>query len=319
MTLDIVEESKKMSRYFVIGGGGFIGKSLCRLLAAKFKADVVAADLDANHLLELEDLENVETIQLDICKQDSVKEAFNKVRPHKVIHLAALMGLRECAAAPISCLDVNILGLQYVLDACEEFKVEQVLYGSSSNVYGRQKPPLHEELDPAPVNAYYPLCKYFGEKVVRIFYERTGIPSIILRIFNVFGPGQKRDRAVYRLIESVYGNEAVALFGEESASRDYLHVRDCARAIALATECECDHEIVNVGSGKSTTAKQLASMIGQKLGKDPIYELHPPRAHDVFSTRADLTKAKDLLGFEPELTLEQGIDQFLDWYLAQKG
>ncbi len=206
------------------------------------------------------------------------------------------------------CTSNNIIGTQNVLTAAREAGVRKVVYAGSSTYYGNQKPPHTENMQPDFLN-FYGLSKYVGEEYCRLFDKTYDVPANVMRYFNVYGPRLSGEGA-YALVMSIFlrqirEGKPLTIHGDGLQSRDFVHVRDVARANILAFESELHGRTYNVGSGVAVSVKELAN----KMSSNQIHE--DRRAGDAEITLADISRIKEELGWSPEISFDEGMKELL--------
>jgi UDP-glucose 4-epimerase len=287
---------KKM---IVTGGAGFIGSHLVRGLA-NAGHEVVTVDLASPK----ERAEGVRYEQADIRDADALKKIFEGA--DAVFHLAALPRVQYSLEHPVETNDVNVVGTLNVLLAARDAGVRRVVYSASSSAYGDQPVmPLKEHMLPQPKSPYG-LQKYIGEHYARIFSEAYGVETVSLRYFNVYGPGAS-DEGAYALViakffKQIREGKPLTITGDGTQTRDFTNVRDVVRANMLAAESDKvgKGEVINIGAGRNISVNQIAELIG-----GPVEHIAPRlEPHD---TLADNSRAKELLGWEPTVSIEEGI------------
>jgi UDP-glucose 4-epimerase len=223
-----------------------------------------------------------------------------------LFHLAALPRVQYSIDYPLESNDVNITGTLSVLSAARDAGVGRVVYSASSSAYGDQATlPLHEEMLPKPKSPYA-LQKYTNEHYCRVFMEVYGLPTVSLRYFNLYGPNSDPNgpyaQAIIKFLYQRKKAQPITITGDGEQTRDCVHVRDVVRANLLALESERvgRGEIINIGSGRDVSINEIARMIG---GESVHIEPRVEPKH----TRADITRAKELLGWEPTVSLTEGI------------
>ena len=242
----------------------------------------------------------------DIRNLDDIRPLFRGV--DEVFHLAALPRIQTSIKDPLPAHHTNTTGTLHVLIAAKEAGVKRLVYSGSSSVYGTQKElPFQENMAPNPLNPYA-VQKLVGEMYCRNFTELYGLPTVILRYFNVYGPREILEGA-YATVIGIFrqqlkeGKPMTMVADGDKKTRDFTHVRDVVRANILAMESDRvgKAEIINIGTGKNYTIKELAEMFG-----GPI-QIIPPKPGETVITLADNRKAKELLGWEPTVNLRDGV------------
>jgi len=290
----------------VTGGAGFIGHHIvCALLERGDEVHVVDNYSDGKREERLSP--KAVYHELDIRKTDAIAEIF--VGADVVYHTAAIPRVPYSVEHPVETTDVNIVGTVSVLSAAAKAKVRRVVNSASGSAYGMQETlPLTETMPANPVNPYG-LQKYVGELFAKIWPGVYGLETVSLRYFNVYGPGLDPTGpyalAVGAFLLAKKEGRPLTVFGDGTITRDYTHVRDVVRANLLAADASTvgGGEVINIGAGRNVTIQYLTELING--GKEGI-EYGPPRveAHD---SRADNAKARELLGWTPEVRLEDGV------------
>ncbi|MBX4209318.1 NAD-dependent epimerase/dehydratase family protein [Candidatus Parcubacteria bacterium] len=301
-----------MKKALVIGGAGFIGSHLVDALVEKGYSVYVLDNL-SNGKREL--VNKKATLQVgDIRNPKDLAEAFKNIGEGAyVFHLACLPRVQFSIDFPRESHDANINGTLNVFLAARDAKAKRVVYSASSSAYGDQDAlPLVETMKPNPKSPYG-LQKHVGELYAKIASEVYGLETISLRYFNVFGPRQDPDgsyaQAIPKFLKQAKEGKPITITGDGEQTRDCTHVRDVVRANILAAESPKvgKGEVINIGGGKSYSVNQMAKLIGGKISYIPA-RLEPK------ATLADIRLAKKLLGWEPQMTLEEGIAELKKLY-----
>src|SRR3989344_2367270 len=271
----------------VTGGGGFIGTHLCDVLR-KEGYEVVSVDIKTG-----DDVRDTEKMQTLFAGAEFV------------FPLAALPRVQYSIEHPQETHDTNVNGTLSVLLAAKEAGVKKVIYSASSSAYGDQTVmPLTEDMETHPISPYA-LQKYTGELYCRLWSEVYGLKAVSLRYFNVYGPGASAEGAyalvIAKFLQQRTEGKPLTITGDGTQTRDFTHVRDVVRANLLAAQSAvCKGEVINIGAGKNDSVNTIAELIGGPV-EHVAARLEP---HD---TLADHTLAKKLLGWEPHVTLQEGI------------
>ncbi len=289
-------------KVIVTGGAGFIGSNLVDALVEK-GYDVHVID---NLIAGTREYVNPQATlhEVDITNLEAIKPLF--VGIDYVVHLAALPRVQYSIEHPIETDSVNVRGTLNVLVAATEAKVKKLVYSASSSAYGDQPVmPLREDMMPAPKSPYA-VQKYIGEVYCSTWSAVYGIPTVCLRYFNVYGPRHSHEGA-YALVVAKFMHfkkegKTLPIMGDGTQTRDFTHVRDVARANILAAENPelSKGEVINIGAGKNYSVNQIAKLIGGDVE-------HAPARLEPKDTLADNTRAQKLLGWKPEITVEEGI------------
>ena len=311
-----------MSVYLVTGGAGFIGSSIVEELIKRGHEVRVIDNLITGKRENIEPfLDKIEFLEEDIRDYETCRRAVSGV--DFVLHQAALPSVPRSIEDPILANDINVNGTLNLLLASKEAKVRRFVFASSSSVYGDDPTlPKIESTQGNPLSPYA-LTKRVGEKYCRVFSVIYGLPTISLRYFNIFGPRQDPASQYAAVIPSfisrmLAGNKPT-IFGDGEQSRDFTFVGNVVEANFLATEVEIvSGEAFNVGCGEKTTVNSLAARINEILNTkiDPEYD--KPRPGDIRHSFADITKARDMLKFEPKIDFRKGLEKTIRWYQERK-
>ena len=301
--------SLKNELVLVTGGAGFIGSHLVEELVAKgYKVRVldVLSRGNLEYIQPLIDKRKVEFIDGDIRYNDVVDKSMKDV--DYVFHEAAT-NINRSQAYPEESFDVNFRGSYIVFKSALDHNVKKVMFASSASVYGQPKTlPISENHDLNPITPYC-VSKLASEHLLK-FFARSGLKFITFRYFNVYGLRQHTDAyytsVIILFLKSLLNDKPPLVMGNGEQSMDFVNVKDVVRANIMGIESDVENEIVNIGSGKSTTIRKLAYMLIDIMGKD-VKPRFKPRDVIVTERRADIRKAKDLLGFEPEIGLREGM------------
>lgn len=292
-------------RVLVTGGAGFIGSHQVEALLQR-GYEVVAFD---SLTMGKRDWVSAQAqfVEGDIRDLDALRRAIKGCSG--VFHLAAMSRSAASLDNVDICTSNNIVGTQNVLTAAREEGVSKVVYAGSSTYYGNQKPPHKEDMAPDFLN-FYGLSKYVGEEYCRLFDRTYNLPCNVMRYFNVYGPRLSGEGA-YALVMTIFlkqlhAGKPLTIHGEGLQSRDFIHVRDVARANLLAFETPLHGRTYNVGSGTAVTVKELAN----RISDNQIHE--DRRAGDAEITLADISRIKEELGWSPEISFEEGMKELLE-------
>lgn len=293
-----------MSKYLVTGGAGFIGTNLVKQLLQQGH-EVVVYDNYSSGKIESRIQSGATYIEGDIRNYEDLKKAMTGV--DGVFHVAAIPRMPYSVEHPLETNENNVTGTITVLLAARDAGVKRVVYSASSSAYGNQKTmPFVETMKTAPMSPYG-LQKYIGEEYSRLFFELYGLETVSLRYFNVYGPFSDPNGAyalvIGKFLQQKKNGEPMTVCGDGEYYRDYTHVSDVARANILAmTSTKAGHgEVINIGNKHPYSVNQLVKLIGGEFVNTPDRQGDPRR------TEADITKAKELLDWEPTVTLEEGI------------
>ena len=307
------------TRVLVTGGAGFIGSHLVEHLGAR--NDVAVLDD-----LSTGSFRNLETVPREIrVKRASIlnrKALSAAMAGHEVVfHLAAKTSVPDSVARPEAYWRTNVQGTLAVLKAAVDARVRRVVFASSAAVYGSsEENPKVETMRPAPASPYAS-SKMVGEFACEEVASLKGIETVITRIFNAYGPRQDLTSpyasVIAKFSASIAANRGIEIFGDGHQTRDFLYVGDVTTALELAGERPVAGQIINVGSGTSTSINELARLLSEIAGVPVRTKRVDPRPGDVRDSHADITKAAEKLGFAPRTPLREGLERTLAWYRAQ--
>lgn len=320
-------------RVLVTGGAGFIGSALVgRLLK------------DDNHVVVLDnfvtgDIQNLQDVvshidgdpkrldkSLDLVSGDLLKTNLSDLLEAKeidyVFHLAAEPYIPNCYDRPEEFFSINANGTLKLLLACKETGVERILTYSSSEVYGTaQTVPMDESHRTYPQSTYA-VSKLAADRLCFTLHHEQDLPVVVLRQFNCYGPRETHPYIVPELISQLSESNALSL-GNTEASRDLTYVTDAARGASKLINCpKAEGEVVNLGYGEDFTVEELAHLVADEMGHDEIsihVEQERFRPLDVQQLHCDYSKASDLIGYEPEVSLKDGLSRTIDWYVQNDG
>ncbi|MEM1610026.1 MAG: GDP-mannose 4,6-dehydratase [Sulfolobales archaeon] len=298
-------------RILVTGGAGFIGHNVAIYLSSRGYDVVVYDTLERSSETAIKRLEDA---GIPIYRKD-VRDVQDLRGYDVVIHCAAYVDVAESIANPRIYFENNVVGTASIAKAAADSEA-LFIYISSAAVYGDPiKIPIPEEHPIKPISPYG-ASKAMGEQVVELYSRIYGLRYLILRLFNVYGPGQNPAYAgvISRFIESAINRIPPRIYGDGSQTRDFIHVEDVARAIELSIARQPHNQVFNIGSGKHISILELARLIMRlaNLEGEPIFDR--PRPGDIKHSCADIEKARKILGFEPKITLEEGIKKLLNIY-----
>src|SRR5262245_53114534 len=314
------------STVIVTGGAGFIGSELVRQLAARGERVVIMDNLVNGRRENVADVlsRHVTLLVVDIRDYDALMPHLRVARA--VYHLACL-GVRHSVHSPQENHEVNGTATLRLLAAARQAEVPRFVYVSSSEVYGgvRWAPTIRWEQmtedHPAFPCTVYGGSKLAGECYARAYYRTYGYPTVVGRPFNAYGPRSHHEgdsgEVIPKFLLRCLAGRPMVIFGDGTQSRDFTYVTDTARGILLAGEHPLAvGETINVGSGSEVTINELAERCAATVGrKNAVIEHDRPRPGDVARLIADLSRARTLLGYQPQISLAEGLQRLLQWYL----
>jgi len=304
----------KFSRILVTGGAGFIGSNLVSRLMKEGYWVIVLDNFQSGRVENVSrylHADNFKLVRGDVRDRDVVREAMDNV--DAVVHLAALIDVEESMKNPSEVLDVNINGTFNVLERATINNVKKFVFASSTAVYGEQNPlPLKEDYPIKPISPYA-ASKASAECYCRAFNYCYGVNTVILRYFNVYGPGQKHNfygSVITKFLRNGFNSEPLIIYGDGEQTRDFVFVNDAVDATVLALESDnSTDEIFNVCTGKFTTVKKLAQIVKDLVGRDMHVVYDKPRKGDIKNNYGDPAKAEKILGFKAKTSLKDGLEK----------
>jgi nucleoside-diphosphate-sugar epimerase len=308
----------KGENVLVTGGAGFIGSALVRELL-KRSANVIVYDNflygDRSNLVEVES--SIKIVSGDVLSW-KIYDTIKKYKVKYVFHLAAEPYIPHCYDNPEKFFDVNVKGTMNVLMACKTLDVKRIVHFSSSEVYGTaQYIPMDEKHPTLPLSTYA-VSKLAADRLCFVFHHEHGIPVIILRPFNSYGPRETQPYVIPEIISQLARGKVVKL-GNIKARRDFTYVEDVARgAVAIMESDIPDGEVVNLGSNKAYSIEELAHLVGELMGYDDIeikIEASRLRPLDVDLLLCDYSKARKYTGWEPKVDIKEGLKRTIEWYV----
>jgi UDP-glucuronate 4-epimerase len=312
-------------RILITGAAGFIGSNLINRLLQSGIYQLVGLDNFDNFYSREQKEKNLAPFishpdfhffEGDICNMDDLLALGDF---DVIIHLAAKAGVRPSILNPILYQQVNVDGTQNLLEFARQKKIMQFVFASSSSVYGiNENIPWNEDEKLKPISPYAS-TKLSCEMLGHVYSHLYGIRFLALRFFTVYGPAQRPDLAIHKFFKAISEGNPIPVYGDGSSSRDYTFVEDTIQGIEAAiTYDQSDFEIINLGNNQTVTLSELITAIEKISGKKAIIDRQPEQAGDVPKTYADISKAKRLLDYQPDTSLEKGLISFYEWYLANQ-
>lgn len=250
----------------------------------------------------------------DIRDQKFIERVFKKEQPEKVLHLAAMAGVRNSLLDPRLYADVNVMGFINMLEAAVRHQVKNFVYASSSSVYGNNTKVPFAETDPVdtPISPYA-ATKKANELIAHTYSYIYTLPTTGLRFFTVYGPWGRPDMALYKFVTSIFAGETIDVYNHGKMSRNFTYVDDIVSGILVALDTLQPYAVMNIGGDKEETLLRFIEVIEENVGKKAKKRLLPIQPGDVPSTVADIRKLRKL-GWKPTTRIEQGIKNFVLWY-----
>ena len=313
------------SKILITGAAGFIGYHLIKKLLSENIYSICGLDnlnsyydinLKKNRLSNLEK-RNFIFFESNISSYSCLKEIFDSFKPDIVINLAAQAGVRYSKENPIAYIDSNINGFYNILDLSRIYKIEKLIYASSSSVYGNLKSlPFNEEEKNLKPSSLYGSTKLLNEKLAINFSKNFKLNTLGLRFFTVYGPYGRPDMAYYSFTKNILEKKPITVFNEGKMSRDMTYIDDIVSGIVSAISYKFNknnYDIFNLGNSTPVGLKEMISILEKKLNMraNINYEISDSEVKNTF---ADIKKAELSLNFKPKTNLDEGLDKFIDWF-----
>lgn len=311
-------------RVLVTGGAGFIGSHVLVALGKDGHKTALFDDFNDFYLPALKSenakLSGAHVFKGDLRDRASVFAAFSEFRPDAVIHLGARAGVRPSLQQPQLYIDTNITGTLHVLEAMREFNVGRMVFGSSSSVYGCNKKVPFSESDPIVATiSPYAATKVAGEQLCATYSHLYGMDIVVLRFFTVYGPRQRPDLAIHKFARLIANGQKITRFGDGQTRRDYTYVDDIVQGILRSLSYPVRGiDTFNLGEHRTVALSELIALIENALGIKAKIEQLPEQPGDVPITYANISKARTKLGYDPVVSIEDGIQRFACWFQAQQ-
>lgn len=313
-------------KILLTGAAGFIGFHTAQVLLARGD-EVVGLDnlnsyydptLKQHRLEKLKAIKGFRFIQGDILDRPTVAKAMQGC--DRVIHLAALAGVRYAFDHPDEYIDINITGFFHVLDEVRKQKIGGLVYASSSSVYGgNDKLPATETDRTDNQVSLYGMNKKDNELMAHVYHHLYGTHVTGLRFFTVYGPYGRPDMALFLFTDAILKSNPLQIYGEGKMQRDFTYIDDIVSGIIASCDKNYPEEIFNLGCGRKEELMDFVTMIEKACGKEGKKVFLPMQPGDVRASLADISHAKDKLGYEPKTQIKDGIPKFVQWYKTYYG
>jgi UDP-glucose 4-epimerase len=301
-------------RALITGGAGFIGSSIAKELASNGTEVVVLDNLSSGYRGNINGQPGVVLLEADVRDPAAVNAAAAGV--DVIFHLAASVGNKRSIDEPVNDAEINVIGTLRVLEAARKAGVRKVVMSSSAGIFGELKTlPIRED-HPAEPDSPYGASKLCAEKLGLVYAKLYGMEVVCLRYFNVYGPSQRFDaygNVIPIFVFQMLRGEPVTIFGDGEQTRDFVNVRDVVQANIKAAMAHCVSGAFNIGSGTRISINDLVERVKAASGLNPVVRHGPPRAGDVRDSLADISAARRAFGFEPVVTIDEGLPEYIRW------
>ncbi len=306
----------------VTGGAGFIGSHVVEGLVTAGHGVICLDNFDEfydpaikrRNAAALSSYDSVRLIEGDLRDQSALDRCFNGERIDVVIHLAARAGVRPSLLQPELYYDVNVMGTLRLLETMRRNNVSRMLFASSSSVYGNNpKTPFSESDNVDMPVSPYAATKKAGELLCHTFHHLYGFDIFCLRFFTVYGPRQRPEMAIHQFARRVMDGKPINVYGDGTSRRDYTYVADIVDGINRSLSALQGYEILNLGESQTISLGDLIRLLEKAIGRKAILKQEPMQPGDVLVTFADITKARQLVGYSPQWPVELGLEKFVGW------
>ena len=318
-----MEISEQYKNILITGCAGFIGSSLLEKTLLEGKNIIGIDNFDPYYDIKLKKQNIANSLQNpsfkfyqgDICDEKFLEKVFSENKIDVVVHLAGCAGVRNSLKYPEKYVKTNIGGTVNILEKMVKYNIKRMVFASSSSVYGnctaekfREDLPLNQPISP------YAATKLSCEEFLYTYSKLYDIKTVCLRFFTVYGPKQRPDLAIRKFAESMLKDEPITVYGDGLSMRDYTYIDDIIDGVYSAIHYDkSPYEIINLGGNNPIMLNDLIHLLEKATGKKAIKEHLPMQTGDVIKTVSDITKAQNLLGYNPQTSFEQGISKFIDW------
>jgi UDP-glucuronate 4-epimerase len=310
-------------KILLTGGAGFIGFHLAKALLERGDSIVIVDNfsdyydpsLKQARIDTIQNNPNLKVERIDISNYKEIEEIFKQNKFDKVCHLAAQAGVRYSMENPFAYERDNVLGTLNMLELCKQFKVKDFVFASSSSVYGGNKEKASSEKDNVDTPfSIYAATKKANELYAHVYHKLYGLNCTGLRFFSVYGDYGRPDMAIFLFTKAISEGKPIDVFNKGDMKRDFTHVSDIVAGIVAAIDNPFPYEIFNLGLGKPEALMDFIEEIEKNLNKKATKNFLPLQKADPLSTYANIEKAKKMLNYNPQVTIQQGIKQFVEWY-----
>ena len=312
-----------MMKVLVTGGAGFIGFHTTKALLERGDEVIIVDNFNdyydvsfkENRINQIKDNKNLKIYRIDISDYKEMEKIFQENKFDKICHLAAQAGVRYSLDHPFVYEKANLLGTLVLLELARHHKVKDFVFASSSSVYGGNKTIPFSETDNVDTpSSLYAATKKSDELMAYCYHHLYGINCTGLRFFTVYGPWGRPDMALFLFTKAILEEKPMDVFNYGKMKRDFTYIDDIVAGLLACLDKPFGYEIFNLGNNKTVELLYFIETIEKELGKKGEKNLLPMQAGDIAETFANIDKAKKMLGFNPKVSIEQGIKNFIQWY-----
>ena len=326
MENNFVEQESHYMNILITGSAGFIGMNLTKYLLQRGET-VIGIDNLSNYYdinlkkarnAILQKYENFQFYLCDISDASQLQEVFAKENIDIVVHLAAQAGVRYSIENPHAYISTNITGFLNLLECCRKHSIAKVIYASTSNVYGTNRDfPCREDAILRTPSSMYGVSKICSELMAHSYYHLYNMQMIGLRFFSVYGPWGRPDMALFIFTENILRNKQINVYNNGDMWRDFTYIDDIVLGIVAVIDRDDleKYEIFNLGNHKCESLLEMITVLEKALGKTAQKNFMPMQPGDFQKSYASIDRAQKKLGFSPTTCIQEGIPQFVEWYL----
>lgn len=319
-------EKKGIELILITGAAGFIGSRTAEILLERGEEiigldnlnDYYDVNLKLHRLNNLSNYANFKFYETDIESMPDLRRIFDEYNFSSVINLAARAGVRASIENPFVYASTNIVGTLNLLELCQEHSIGKFVLASSSSLYAGEATPFKESMTVDHPISQYAASKKAAELMAYSYHHLYNVDISILRFFTVFGPAGRPDMSYFKFIKQIDQGDTVVIYGDGTQTRDFTYIDDIAEGVIKSIQ-PLGYEIINLGGGKSPISiNRMIELIESGLEKKANIEYREFHSADMLETGADISKAKALLDWAPQIDFEQGILHTIDWYNRNK-
>ncbi len=311
-------------KVLITGGAGFIGSATAKALMERGDTPILIDNFNDYYNPKLKEDRIKKFLKAyqgefklyrgDVCDRKFLEKVFKKEKPEKIIHLAAMAGVRFSISNPALYVDVNVVGTTNMLDMAVKYKVKNFVYASSSSVYGNSSKEKFSETDnvDAPISPYA-ATKKATELIAHVYSHLFGLRTTGLRFFTVYGPWGRPDMGVFKFIENIILGKQIEVFNHGKMSRNFTYIDDIVSGVLTALDANLSYGVMNIGGDRAEALMDYIATVEKHSGKKAIKKMMPMQPGDVLTTVADIRKLRKL-GWKPTTRIDQGVKNFVEWY-----
>jgi UDP-glucuronate 4-epimerase len=320
-------ESNMVKTILVTGGAGFIGFHVAKALLERGESVVIVDNfndyydpkLKYSRIDKIKKNKNLVVYKLDISNLNDLEKIFKKHKFDKICHLAAQAGVRYSLQDPFRYELWNNMGTLNMLEMARKYLVKDFVYASSSSVYGgNKKVPFSEKDNVDTPISFYAATKKSNELYAYVYHHLYGMNCTGLRFFTVYGPWGRPDMALFKFVKAIEKGEPIEVYNHGKMKRDFTYISDAVSGVLAAIDKPFGYEIFNIGNNNPIELNKFIALIEKEMGKKAEKKMLEMQKGDVPVTYADIKKAKKMLGYNPKISVEEGIKRFVDWYKGWK-